>query len=188
MLRYPGNPTAGTACDALVSHLDLYPTICDLTGLERPQWLSGKSMRPLLEGTEEKIRDEVFAEVTYHAAYEPQRCIRTRTHKLIRIFDDDLSAIMSNIDDSPSKTMLCDHGFRERDRVPVRLYDLILDPAERNNLAGNRTYTTVECDLSDRLQAWMEETNDPLLKGPVQTPEGAKVNLRSQYSPGEKVE
>jgi len=186
MVRTPGNPTAGTACDALVSHLDLYPTICDLAGLEHPYWLSGESMRPLLEGTGDSIRDEVFSEVTFHAGYEPQRCIRTRTHKLIRCFDDDRTPLMVNIDDSPSKTLLYENGFANRERDAVQLFDLMLDPAERNNLAGDPDYAAVEKDLSDRLEAWMEQTNDPLLHGPVPKPEGGRINLRSQYSPQEK--
>jgi N-sulfoglucosamine sulfohydrolase len=185
MLRYPGNPTAGTACDALVSHLDLYPTICDLTGLEPPYWLSGDSMRPLLEGSEESIRDEVFSEVSFHAGYEPQRCIRTATHKLIRFFDDDRTPVMVNIDDSPSKTLLYQNGFADRARNKVQLYDLILDPAERNNLAGDPDYAAVRKDLSDRLEAWMEQTNDPLLLGPIPKPKSSRINLRSQYSPRE---
>jgi arylsulfatase A-like enzyme len=188
MVGYPGNPTAGKACDALVSHLDLFPTICDLTGLDRPWWPSGESMRPLLVGSEEPIRDEVFSEVSYHAGYEPQRCIRTLTHKLIRFFEEDRTPLMVNIDDSPSKTLVHEHGFAERARDAVQLYDLILDPAERNNLAGDPDYAAVREDLSDRLTAWMKQTNDPLLLGPIPKPEGSRVNSRSQYSPREELE
>ncbi|MEZ5277793.1 MAG: sulfatase [Opitutaceae bacterium] len=183
IIHYPGNPTAGRATDALVSQLDLYPTICDLAGLAPPSWLSGHSLRPILEGRAGSVRDEVFAEVTFHAGYEPQRAIRTRTHKLIRIFDDDLTPVMVNIDDSPSKTLLHQHGFPNR--VPVQLYDLLLDPEERNNLAGNPAHAAIESDLTARLQAWMEATRDPLLEGAVPPPAGARINLRSQYSPNE---
>lgn len=185
MVRYPGNPSAGTACPALVSHLDVYPTVCDLAGLPPPDWLQGHSLRPLLEGQAESIRNEVFAEVTFHAGYEPQRCIRTTTHKLIRHFDEDPSPVMVNIDDSPSKTLFHQHGFAARPRSTVQLYDLILDPAERNNLAGDPAYREVERDLTERLEAWMKATDDPLLKGSVPPPANGRVNLRTQYSPSE---
>lgn len=185
LMRYPGNRTAGTATDALVSHLDVFPTICDLAGLPPPWWLSGESMRPILEGKSDSIRDEVFAEVNFHAGYEPQRCIRTRTHKLIRFFDDDRTPVMVNIDDSPSKTLVCEHDFQRRSRAPLELYDLILDPTERHNLAGDPDYTEVQENLTKRLNDWMEQTNDPLLHGPVPKPKGARINLRSQYSPQE---
>ena len=143
-------------------------------------------MRPLLEGSGESIRDEVFSEVSFHAGYEPQRCIRTKTHKLIRFFEDDRTPVMVNIDDSPSKTLVYQHGFADRARDKIQLYDLILDPAERNNLAGDPDCAAVREDLSDRLEAWMEQTNDPLLLGPIPKPKGSRINLRSQYSPREK--
>ena len=93
---------------------------------------------------------------------------------------------MAPIDDSPSKTLFQENGFADRERDAVQLFDLILDPAERNNLADDPDYAAVKTDLTRRLQDWMEQTNDPLLNGPVPKPEGSRINLRSQYSPREK--
>src|SRR5690606_16763161 len=61
ILRYPGNPMAGKVTDALVSQLDLYPTLCDLVGLQKPEWLQGRSLLPLLSGEVTKVRDAIFA-------------------------------------------------------------------------------------------------------------------------------
>ena len=36
IIRGPGGFTGGQACDAIISHLDLFPTICELAGIERP--------------------------------------------------------------------------------------------------------------------------------------------------------
>ena len=44
-------------------------------------------MLPLLKGERESIREELFAEVSYHAAYEPKRAVRTERYKYIRRFD-----------------------------------------------------------------------------------------------------
>lgn len=38
-------------------------------------WLEGKSMLPVIRGEAKEINDEVFAEVTYHAAYEPKLAV-----------------------------------------------------------------------------------------------------------------
>lgn len=88
IMRGPREFSGGKVVDALVSHLDVYPTLCDYAGLERPRWLEGSSMMPLLRGETKSIRDELFAEVNYHAAYEPKRCVRTERWKYIRNYGD----------------------------------------------------------------------------------------------------
>lgn len=185
ILKYPGNGTVGKALDGLVSHLDVFPTVCDLTGVAAPEWLTGCSLRPMLEGTAETVREEVFSEVTYHAGYEPQRAIRTERYKYIEIIDEDLTPVSVNCDASASKDIVLEAGWLDHARQPVQLYDLDLDPGERHNLAEHRDYTAVRKELSARLRNWMERTGDPLLNGPVAAPKGAKVNLRSQLEPDE---
>lgn len=188
ILRYPGNPGAGTVCDALVSQLDVYPTICDIAGVPEPGHLRGRSLRPLLEGKAASVRDDLFAEVTYHAGYEPMRCVRTERYKMIRYFDEDTRPMRVNVDASPSKKVMEGAGFFDRPRSRWQLFDLLLDPAERNNLADDPAHHAVRQDMESRLERWMRETDDPLLKGPVAAPKGAKVNLRSQLEPSEPVQ
>jgi arylsulfatase A-like enzyme len=45
----PGVSSAGKACNALTEFVDIYPTLCELAGLEVPEYLQGKSVVPLLE-------------------------------------------------------------------------------------------------------------------------------------------
>ncbi len=47
ILRGPGGFSGGRVIDALVSQIDLYPTLCGLLGIERPAWLQGVSLLPL---------------------------------------------------------------------------------------------------------------------------------------------
>lgn len=172
MMKTPLNYCKGEAVDALVSHLDLFPTICDLAGLDKPEWLQGRSLLPLLTKEATKVREEIFAEVTYHVAYEPMRCIRTDRYKYIRYFDDEHEfALAPNIDNTVAKRFLIDHGMLERKRPKEMLFDLYLDPVERVNLCGEDAYADIRGELEDRLTAWMRDTNDPLLNGPVPPPE-----------------
>ncbi|MDD3242101.1 MAG: sulfatase [Eubacteriales bacterium] len=187
MLRYPGNPSAGKATDALVSHLDVFPTLCDLAGIPKPEWLQGQSLLPVLKDTDAKVNEEIFGEVTYHAAYEPARCTRTQRYKLIRYYDFHNGYVPANIDASPAKDLLLSCGLLGQTRAQDMLFDLWMDPVERVNLAQDARYGEVYNDLSRRLYAWMERTDDPLLhvRHRVPAPLGAKVNPLSCVEPNE---
>lgn len=186
IVDYPGNRMKGSISDALVSHIDIYPTLCELTGMEKPEWLEGRSLLPLMEKKTDLIREEVFSEVTYHAAYEPMRSIRTDRYKLIKRFDSNVSVIPSNMDDCSAKDLLLDSGYCNLPHAKEMLFDLDIDPLERVNLVDSVEYKEIFDTLSKRLVSWMVETNDPLLNGPVPLPPGAIANKQSCISPDEQ--
>jgi N-sulfoglucosamine sulfohydrolase len=188
IMRGPGGFRGGQVYDTMVSHIDLFPTLCELLEIERPPWLQGKSIMPLIRGEVEQINEEIFAEVTYHAAYEPQRAVRTRRYKYIRRFEPRQGPVLPNVDDSPSKDVWLQHGWRDRPVPAEQLYDLIFDPQERCNLAEAPAMGTVLQEMRERLRSWMERTADPLLKGTVPAPSGAQVNDPDGLSPREPVQ
>jgi N-sulfoglucosamine sulfohydrolase len=185
IVRGPGGFAGGQVCDAMVSHIDLYPTICELVGLEPPHWLQGKSLMPLIRGKAEQIHDEIFAEVTYHAAYEPMRAVRSLRYKYVKRFDGRDTPVLPNCDDSLSKDVWMKHGWGQRPPAAEQLYDLVFDPNETYNLAAEPSMADVLADLRGRLDRWMRETDDPLLQGPVAAPAGARVNDPDGLSPRE---
>ena len=87
ILRGPGVFATPAINDALLSQIDLFPTLCDYIGIEKPDWLEGSSFLPTVMGTKDGINDAIFAEVNFHAAYEPQRAVRTQRYKYVRRFD-----------------------------------------------------------------------------------------------------
>jgi len=176
IVRGPGGFHGGRVNDALVSQLDIFPTLCDLIGIPRPPHLQGRSLLPAVRRETRDVNDAIFAELTYHAAYDPQRAIRTRRYKYVRRWGDRDLPVLPNIDDSPSKELLLQHGQAEMPRPREELYDLFLDPNEAYNLAGQPDYADVLAELRGQLVAWMEETDDPLLDGYVPAPAGAKIN------------
>lgn len=185
IMRGPGGFVGGRVVDALVSHIDLFPTLCDLLEIAPPPWLQGKSMMPLIRGEQTEINDEIFAEVTYHAAYEPQRAVRTQRHKYIRRFGARTRPVLPNCDDSLSKEVWLAHGWGERTLAPEQLYDLVFDPNETNNLAAEPAYRTTLDEMRGRLQRWMQATDDPLLQGVPPVPPGAQLNDPAGLSPQE---
>lgn len=174
--------TGGRAIEALVSHVDLFPTLCNLLGLAPPAHLEGRSFLPVLRGEAPEVREELFGEVTYHAAYEPMRCVRTRRWKYIRQFADRGRTVLPNCDGKESKAFLLAHGWAERPVPREALFDLFNDPMERENLAERSAQAATLADLQARLDRWMRETHDPLLEGPVPLPPEGFANTPDQQS------
>lgn len=181
----PGGFTGGGVIDALVSHVDLYPTLCDLLGVDAPAWLQGKSLLPLIRGETHDVRDHIFAEINFHAAYEPQRAARTPRYKYIRRYDGRTAPVLPNTDDSPGKALWIESGWQKQSVAAEQLYDLIFDPGEACSVAENPAYADVLTEMRARLEQWMQETRDPLLHGALPYPPGAIVNDPDQVSPQE---
>jgi N-sulfoglucosamine sulfohydrolase len=188
VMRGPREFTGGKDCDAMISHLDVFPTICAFLQIASPGWLQGRSFLPILRGEKDEINDAVFAEVNYHASYEPKRAVRTKRWKYIRRYGDRVYPILPNCDDGLSKTYWLQNGWAQQPLEREALYDLIFDPNERNNLAGDPAHRAVLDDMQKRLDMWMRSTDDPLLRGPIKAPAGATVNPPDQASPNDPVE
>src|SRR5215212_7305904 len=158
LMRGPGGFTGGKVYDAMVSHLDVYPTLCQVAGAELPSFIQGESLLPLVRDETDRVHDEIFTEVTFHAAYEPTRAVRTERWKYIRRFDGNQRPVLSNCDDSASKEALVEAGWADQIVGTEQLYDLVLDPGEMRNLAEDPGHAKVLAELRDRLSGWMEET------------------------------
>jgi len=183
IVRGPGGFRGGRVCDALVSHVDIFPTVCDLLQIEPPEWLQGCSMLPLVNGDAEEIHEAIYAEINYHCAYEPVRAVRTRRWKYIRRFHDYPHPILCNCDDSPSKQFWIECGWGRRPVRREELYDLMFDPVESCNLVDAPAVQGVLAEMRNRLEQWMSATDDPLLNGPVPKPERAVVNDPTDVGP-----
>lgn len=186
IMKYKDNPAAGKVSDSLISQIDVFPTLCDMNGLEKPDYIQGRSFSKVFEDLDAEINREVFSEVTYHAAYEPMRCIRTKRYKLIRYYDFHNGHVPANIDESSCKKLLIESGLLRKTRAREMLFDLYVDPVERENLIENPDYKEIYAELRMKLENWMEKTKDPLLQVSyrVPRPEGAFVNRLQDIDPG----
>ena len=73
----PGIPR-GKSTDAFAYLLDIFPTVCGLTGTPVPPGVEGKNLTPILQGKKTKVRKAIFT------AYKTQRAIRNDRWKLLR--------------------------------------------------------------------------------------------------------
>ena len=132
----------GHTVDAVVRGTDLHPTILDLAGLEVPQDLDGRSLRPLIEGRAEPPRT-AYAELL--AAYDAN----SKFHRL-RPRD----AMIHSLIDPPWKLIL--HPKNPDDH---ELYNLDSDPGELDNVYAS------EPAVARRLTAQLREL-DPFVDQP----------------------
>jgi arylsulfatase A-like enzyme len=132
VISWPGRVRAARS-DALVSLIDLLPTLCDLTGVRAPNDVDGLSLRPVLEQLAPQVRDTVFAEYYGKQAWRvPIRMARTARWKYVRYL-----------------------SYGEE------LYDLAADPGELRNLAGEPGAAADRARLARELDAWIRRSGDP---------------------------
>jgi N-sulfoglucosamine sulfohydrolase len=169
MFRLPGAPAPSTS-DLLISNIDILPTMVEAAGAAAPAHIQGRSFLPLLRGDAYETRSEVFAEKTFHSYYDPMRCVRTATHKLIRNFETAFAVEVPG-DIQQGAVFRADPGRYSTDRRAItELYDLNADPGEEHNLSGTVEVRDLERRLNEELWGWMAKTDDPLLNGPVSSP------------------
>jgi arylsulfatase A-like enzyme len=115
---------------------DLYPTVCDLTGIPIPPTVEAKSLAPVLRGTAREIHSEVYAywhgegrsgeARQYDAELPLERMVRTDRWKLIY--------------------------YAHLDRY--QLFDLAADPYELRDRASDPTQATTLAEMKRKLEAW----------------------------------
>ncbi len=174
VVRWPGVSKVGVS-NAMVSTVDIAPTIYDAVGVDAPLDLHGRSLRPLVRNPGARGRRYLAGEFHMHGARPvyPRRAIRDERYKLIH----NLLAGKAK----PSTGIDGDHAFEwsrepRYDGTAVRrafdtfadppefeLYDLRTDPVEFNNLAGKAEMASVERRMREALHEWRLETKDPCL-------------------------
>jgi len=162
MLRGPGGFEGGRVIEALVSQLDIYPTLLDLLGRPKPARLRGKSLLPLVRGETDRLHEAIFTEQNYHGPLEALRAVRTERYKLVRRHDP-IGPRMRQ--DGPSCPIMERFGNYDRPLGREQLYDLYLDPQEACDRADDPALAEVRADLGRRLDEWMRETDDVFPSG-----------------------
>ncbi|MFO0804932.1 MAG: sulfatase [Gemmataceae bacterium] len=168
IIRFPGRKAEVN--ETLAGWTDLAPTILDWAGVKPPANLPGRSLLDAKSDAE-----AVFGSHQYHEAtmYYPMRMVRTRTHKYILNLAHGLEyPHASDLWGSDSWQGILKRGDAMMGQRSVKsfltrpkeeLYDVVADPAEVKNLAGEPGRERVLNELRAKLAAWRKATNDPWL-------------------------
>lgn len=179
IVRNPRLTERGVVSEAMISWVDVTPTILDFAGASGAslEGLDGRSFLDTLATPSTKGWDEVFASHTFHeiTMYYPMRMVRGRRYKLIWNIAHGLPyPFASDLWAAPTWQTTYAKGpdalFGKRTvrdfihRARFELYDLENDPDEVHNLAQKPELASVLSDLKERMRAFQERTKDPWVR------------------------
>ncbi|MBL9115923.1 MAG: sulfatase [Verrucomicrobiaceae bacterium] len=173
--------------DALVSELDLLPTLLDVLKIDYTTSIHGKSLKPLLEGqSDARGHDFIFAEVSGRSLNQKrgmeERAVLDATHQLIvRSRLDEPKVINADLRDmKPWISRVYGELVRRKTEYPdayhllqtmdphalggnppvIELYDLQNDPGELQNLAADPAAKPHLNRLMSAFKKWHSDTKD----------------------------
>ena len=158
----------------LISSIDIAPTILDYAGVKRPEGYQGATLRPLIEGEVESVRDYLYTENLWSTHFGNPRCesVQDKEWKYIRyyknenmtapkklkiadefglsskiVYANDITSFMTYRD-------FIDAGLNGEEAAYEELYNLKDDPKEITNLAGNPKY---QAKLESLRKEWYKQ-------------------------------
>jgi N-acetylglucosamine-6-sulfatase len=136
VMRYPPLIKAGTTLEPMVLSLDIAPTLLELAGVATPGNVHGRSLVPLVRGTQPKWRDsfliEYFSDTVFPRVHKMgYQAVRTGRWKYIRYTE------LTGMDE---------------------LYDLQSDPYEMHNRVGDAAAEPARRDCAAELERLLRES------------------------------
>lgn len=160
--------------NSLALALDLGPTMLDYAGVQAPVDYQGFSLRPILEGKKDEVRDYLFTENLWSTQFGNPRCesVQNKRWKYIRYYKNETvraSARMAHLKDLgltgkaiyqnylPDALLYrsyVDAGLNGEKPVYEELYDLQNDPDETTNLAYK---SEQKARMAEMRKVWKKE-------------------------------
>lgn len=138
----------GREREELVSSLDYPVTLLDYAGVEKLDYMAGRSLRPLIHGEKVEWRKRLFLESLYTGRDTPfQEGVREGKWKYIRMFDGVKPSYRE-----------ADVDFSDREPEFEMLFDLENDPGETTNLIGRGEND----EPLARFRSWVAEQSNEL--------------------------
>lgn len=177
IVAWPGRIAPGARTPAMVSWVDLLPTLIELAGGSPPGGIDGRSFASVLRGESAEHRSEIFTTHSGDGVFNvyPIRSIRTDRYKyILNLLPDYLHTNHSDIlrkdgagaywdsweaaaAKDPAAAAIVERYF---ERPAEELYDLEADALERTNLAGLPEHAERLRELQERLRRWMAAQGD----------------------------
>ena len=143
IIRYPGQEKRGAKTYAITELVDMFPSLCELAGIEVPGYAQGKSFVPLLKDPELAWKKAAFSQfhrrprVAADGGRYMGYSINTEEHHYIEWYTWDHTS------------------GTKGEYMTAELYDRLKDPYERVNVAEEEKYKALVKGLSKQLaEGW----------------------------------
>jgi len=120
--------------------VDIFPTLCDLVGIKIPKVLDGKSLKPIMDGSGEKVKDYAISQYP-RGNNRMGYSLRTERYRYTAWYEIDFRK-----GEKASSEKL----------IAEELYDYMEDDLETKNLADEKSYSSVRKDLAEKLNKFLE--------------------------------
>ena len=148
LMRVPWLSQESTRLPGSVGHIDLVPTLLDLSGHDVPGNLQGKSLQPVMAGESDLSGNDVFIQWNGTSNEIPDRFLGSaEINRMLAL------PWRSVVTPDRWKLNLCAGDQCE-------LYDLNSDPYEMNNLFNDPAQQDRVRDMAARIRIWQHQTGD----------------------------
>lgn len=191
VIVWPERIKAAATCNALVSSIDIAPTILEIVGLPVPNSVQGVSLLPLIDDPAGSVRDVVFAERNWHVYRHHDRLARRGNYTYIKNnatrfmgFNahracaepphefNGKSASADLIEGFWKRTLTDAQRFVTLEPAPDELlFDVSKDPHQIHNLAGDPRYAAQLKSMRELLAQWTKQTGDTVPPYDKMTPD-----------------
>ncbi len=141
LIRAPEYQTLGKQTDQLTELVDLFPTLCDLAGIDIPDNMEGTSLKPLLKNPDVELKSAVFS----HYHQKPKSTLDGKRYMGYSMVTSSYHYVEWFHWDDEKKVAF--------DQVGVELYDNRVDPDENMNIAVLPENAKLVEELAQRLKA-----------------------------------
>lgn len=141
IIRYPDQPNKGKQTEGITELVDLFPTLCEIAGVEIPTYMQGQSLVPLMKNPAQDWKSAAFSQF----------------HRRPKVSADGkryMGYSMNTTEYHYIEWYTWNHKTGVKGTLKnVELYDRINDPYEKTNIANDDRLSSTIKDLSIQLQA-----------------------------------
>ena len=120
--------------NSLVEYVDIYPTLCELVGIDPPEYIHGKSFVPVLKNPKEEIKNEIYSR------YQTLEVVQDKKYSYHEVLNRKSGDVEYNM-----------------------LFDIENDKYQYVNIANESKYKTIVDSYSQKLKRMRDFSNKPII-------------------------